>query len=339
MKKFVNNPKNYVNDVLEGVFAAHGHRFRAIGGNKKCIAAANTRSGCVSLITGGGSGHLPLFLGYVGEGMLDACAVGDIFTAPDPDEILLLVQAVENQNGVIFIIGNYNGDKASFKMASEVASLEHGIKNDIVIVNDDVATGLPQSAASPDIRRGISGLFFVYKCTGAAATEALPFEDVLRVAKKCAAHTRSLGVALSPCTVPRIGTPSFHLAENEIQLGIGLHGEPGILRRDISASDNLVEEMMERILSDIDVKDDSEVAVVVNGLGGTPLEEEYIVFGRVAGFLSEKGVKIHRSYIGEYATSLDMAGVSISVLLLDEELKHYLEMPAYTPFFKETGRE
>jgi dihydroxyacetone kinase-like protein len=306
-----------------------------VGDDLHCLVTTKKVPGKVGIATGGGSGHLPLFLGYVGEGMLDGCSIGDVFQSPSAEQMLAVTKEIDSGAGVLYIYGNYGGDILNFDMAAEMADFEENIHVESVVAGDDVASGAPVKPGAKNTRRGVAGIFFVYKCAGAAAAKMLPLEEVKRVAEKVCENVRTMGVALTPCTVPRVGHPSFELAEDEMEIGMGIHGEPGIRRGKLLPADAIVDEMLNQIIDDLPYRAGDEVAVLVNGLGATPLEEQYVMFRRIDKVLSEKGIKIFHSYVGEYATSLEMAGASISLFKLDDELKELLRAPADTPFFKQ----
>ncbi len=329
MKKIINDPVLFVQDTLAGVYYTHADEVTFTDGSRKAMIRKTRKPGKVALVTGGGSGHLPLFLGYIGEGMLDGCSVGEVFASPSVDDMLSVTKAVDNGAGVLYIYGNYGGDKMNFTMASEQAGFESGIRVLSVLGMDDVAVEIPEH------RRGIAGIFFVYKCAGAAAEEMMPLEECFRVAKKTAENLRTMGVSLSACTLPRVGHPSFEIAEDEMEIGMGIHGEPGIRRGKIMTAEEITDELMYRILPELELSEGDETAVLINGLGATPLEEQYIVAKRVYEILSEKGVRIFHTYVGEHATSMEMAGLSISVLKLDAELKYLLSCPANALMFKQ----
>lgn len=333
MKKIINKPENYVNEMLEGLYIAHPDLITYTGDDLRCLVSANKKDGKVGIATGGGSGHLPLFLGYVGKGMLDGCSVGDVFQSPSAEQMLAVTKEIDSGAGVLYIYGNYNGDIFNFDMATEMADFEENIRVLSVVAGEDVASAGPTKEGEKNTRRGVAGIFFVYKCAGAAADAMLDLDEVKRVAEKAASNVRTMGVALTPCIVPRVGEPGFHLADDEMEIGMGIHGETGIRRGKLEPADQIVDEMLEKIVNDIPYVSGDEVAVLVNGLGATPLDEQYIVTRRIDQYLKEKGIKVHRYYIGEYATSLEMAGFSISLLKLDDELKGYLNAPAQTPFF------
>lgn len=334
MKKIINSPALFIPQMLEGLYAAHKGEVRPAGEDPHCLVTSRPQAGKVGLATGGGSGHLPLFLGFVGEGMLDGCAIGDVFQSPSPEQMLEVTRAIHQGAGVLYIYGNYNGDIFNFDMAAEMAGFEDGIRVESVVAGEDVASPPPQEGAA-NKRRGVAGIFFVYKCAGAAAWEGQDLDGVKRVAEKACANARTMGVALSSCTVPLVGRPSFQIGDDEMEIGMGIHGEPGIRRGKLRSADEIVDEMLSPILADLPFGSGDEVAVLVNGLGATPLEELYVMYRRVQHVLDEQGIRIHRSYVGEFATSMEMAGASISLLKLDNELKRLLDAPADTPFFKQ----
>ena len=327
MKKIINSPNTFVNDMLAGIYLAHPDMLTYVENDMHALVKKNIKKGKVGLATGGGSGHLPLFLGYVGEGMLDGCSIGDVFQSSSAQQMLAVTKAVDSGAGVLYIYGNYDGDKMNFEMSAEMADFENNIKVNSVIGRDDVST------ADVNNRRGVAGIFFVYKVAGAAADQMLSLEEVTRIAQKAADNVRTMGVALSPCTIPRVGKPSFELGENEMEIGMGIHGEAGIRRGQLNTAEEIVDEMMNPILDDLKLEPGDEVAVLMNGLGSTPMEEQYIAFKRVHAILTNRKIKIYHVYTGEFATSMEMAGMSISLFKLDDELKPLLSKPATTPFF------
>jgi dihydroxyacetone kinase-like protein len=333
MKKIINKPENYVNEMLEGLYIAHPDLITSTGDDVHCLVAAKRKEGKVGIATGGGSGHLPLFLGYVGDGMLDGCSVGDVFQSPSAEQMAAVTRAIDTGAGVLYIYGNYNGDIFNFDMAAEMVDFEDNIRVESVVAGEDVASAGPSAPGEKNTRRGVAGIFFVYKCAGAAADAMLDLDGVKQVAEKAAANVRTMGVALTPCTVPRVGEPGFSIADDEMEIGMGIHGEPGIRRGKLEPADQITDEMLEKIVADLPYTSGDEVAVLVNGLGATPLDEQYIVVRRINQYLEDKGIHVYRYYVGEYATSLEMAGFSISLLKLDDELKKYLDAPAKTPFF------
>jgi dihydroxyacetone kinase-like protein len=332
MKKFINNPKDVVDEMLQGILAAHPDRLTCANNDLRCIVRRMDKSKKkVGLATGGGSGHLPLFMGYVGEGMLDGCSIGGVFQSPSSEQMFEVTKAIDTGMGVLYIYGNYSGDIINFDMAKEMADME-GIKVEQVLGMDDVASA-PKGEETK--RRGVAGIFYIYKIAGAAAAEGASLEQVKRVAEKVKASVRTMGVALSPCIMPEVGKPTFTLGEDEMEIGMGIHGEPGIKREKLKPADEVVSIMMQRIFEDIDLPRGSEVSILVNGLGATPKEELYLIYRKIDQLLKDKGLKVFHVFCGEYATSMEMAGFSISVLKLDAEMKRLLAKPADTPFYKQ----
>ncbi|MDF2842266.1 MAG: dihydroxyacetone kinase [Herbinix sp.] len=335
MKKIINNPENYVNEMLEGLYTAHSDLITYTNDDLRCLITTNKVGKKVGIATGGGSGHLPLFLGYVGKGMLDGCSVGDVFQSPSAEQMLAVTKAIDSGAGVLYIYGNYNGDIFNFDMAADMADFEADIKVESVVAGEDVASAAPVREGEKNLRRGVAGIFFVYKCAGAAAADLLSLEEVKRIAQKTCDNVRTMGVALTPCIVPRVGKAGFSLGEDEMEIGMGIHGETGIRRTKLASADAITDEMLDKIVLDLPFASGDKVAVLVNGLGATPLDEQYIVTRRIDQYLKEKDIKVHRYYVGEYVTSLEMSGLSISMLRLDEELTRYLDAPAHTPFFRQ----
>ena len=332
MKKFINDPKHFVDEMLEGILLAHPDQLAPAAGDNRCLVRAGSpKTGKVGIATGGGSGHLPLFLGYVGPGMLDGCSVGGVFQSPSSEQMFNVTKAIDAGAGVLYIYGNYGGDIMNFDMAKDMAAMED-IAVEQVVGAEDVASA-PKGQEHK--RRGVAGIFFLYKCAGAMAETMAPLAEVKRVAEKAAANVRTMGVALSPNIVPEIGKPQFSIGENEMEIGMGIHGEPGIRRGPLKSVDGIVEEMLSAILADLPFKSGDEVAVLINGLGATPLEELYLISRKVSLILKEKKITVFHIYVGEFATSLEMAGASISLLRLDAELKKLLAAPARTPFFEQ----
>ncbi|MBI9109007.1 MAG: dihydroxyacetone kinase subunit DhaK [Spirochaetales bacterium] len=331
MKKFLNKPENFVNEMIEGIIAAHPNKLKYVNDDLRCLVNAKGKEGKVGLATGGGSGHLPLFLGYVGDGMLDGCSVGGVFQSPSADQMLEVTKEIDKGAGVLYIYGNYGGDIMNFDMAAEMADMED-IKVLQVVAGEDVASS---KKGEEHKRRGVAGIFFVFKIAGACADDMASLEDVKRVADKVCANVRTMGVALSPCIVPEVGKPSFTIAEGQMEIGMGIHGEPGIEKGPLKPADEVVETMLNAILEDLPYKKGDEVAVLMNGLGATPKEELYVMYRKVSLMLENKGISVFHVYAGEYATSMEMAGASISLLKLDDELKNYLAKPANSPFFEQ----
>ncbi|AEV28044.1 dihydroxyacetone kinase [Sphaerochaeta pleomorpha str. Grapes] len=333
MKKIINKPENYVNEMLKGLYVAHPDLITYTNDDVRCLVTANKKEGKVGLATGGGSGHLPLFLGYVGKGMLDGCSVGDVFQSPSAEQMHAVTKYIDGGAGVLYIYGNYNGDIFNFDMAAEMADFEDDIRVESLVAGDDVASAGPSAPGEKNTRRGVAGIVFVYKVAGGAADAMLSLDEVKRIATKAAANVRTMGVALTPCIVPRVGKMGFSIGDDEMEIGMGIHGETGIRRGKLETADEITVEMLDQILADLPFYSGDEVAVLVNGLGATPLDEQYIVTRKIDEHLAGVGIKVHRYYIGEYATSLEMAGFSISLMKLDDELKTYLDAPAQTPFF------
>ncbi len=333
MKKIMNRPEAFAKEVLEGIYLAHPRWLEPVDNDPFCVVSANAPiEQKVAIITGGGSGHLPVFLGYVGQGMLDGCAAGDVFQSPTSEQIMAVTRRVHAGRGVLYLYGNYGGDIMNFDMAAETAA-DEGIQIRTVLVQDDVASAPNERAQR---RRGVAGMVFAFKLAGASAELGGDLEEVTRVAQKTLENTRTMGVGLAPCTLPAAGQPTFTLEDNEMELGIGIHGERGVRRGQIEPADQIAEALLQTLLADLPIKAKARVAVMVNGLGATPLEELYILYRRVHALLGEHQIEVHRALVGEYATSLEMAGASLTLLLLDDELTRLLDHPAQTPFFTVT---
>ncbi|KGM42583.1 Putative dihydroxyacetone kinase, dihydroxyacetone binding subunit [Olavius algarvensis spirochete endosymbiont] len=332
MKKFLNQPEAFVDEMLEGILEAHSDQLKSVADDVRCIVRSDiSKNGKVGLATGGGSGHLPLFLGYVGKGMLDGCSVGGVFQSPSSDRMLEVTKAIDTGKGVLYIYGNYGGDVMNFDMASEMAAMEN-IQVVSYAAGEDVASAPKGEEAK---RRGVAGIFYVYKCAGAKAEEGANLDEVRRIAEKAGDAVRTMGVAISPVVVPEVGKPSFIIGDDEMEIGMGIHGEPGIRRGKLLSANDVVREMLDKLLPDLPYISGDEVSVLVNGLGATPKEELYVAYRKVAEILRRKGISVFKVYVGEFATSLEMAGFSISVFKLDDELKSLLAAPARTPFFEQ----
>lgn len=331
LRKLMNEPARFVDDMLEGIYAAHPDKVTYVDNDLRCLVRVGAGEGNkVGLATGGGSGHLPLFLGYVGKGMLDGCSVGGVFQSPSADRMLAVTQAIHAGQGVLYIYGNYTGDIMNFDMAAEMADLE-GIRVEQVIGMDDVASA---PKGKEDKRRGVAGIFYLYKVAGAAAEEGLSLDEVKRITEKARDNVRTMGVALSPCIIPEVGKPTFQLDAGEMEIGMGIHGEPGVRgKAPLVSADEIVDDMLQIILEDLPFERGDEVSVLVNSLGATPKEELYILYRRAGEILKSCGISVYRSYVGEFATSMEMAGASVSVIRLDDELKRLLAKPVNTPFF------
>ena len=331
MKKILNSPQAYVDEMLEGLVAAHPEALRRQGDGGRVIArAGGAVPGKVGIVTGGGSGHLPVFLGYVGDGLLDACAVGNVFAGPRMEDCQAAVHAANGGAGVLQLYGNYGGDRMNFDMAQEFLQME-GLDVASIRVADDVASA---SAEERIKRRGVAGMVYAFKIAGARAAEGGSLKEVTQAARKAADACRSIGVALTPCVVPESGKASFTIGDSEIEFGMGIHGEPGIWRGAMKSADALADEMLDHLLPELELTRGGRVAVLVNSLGATPHEELYILYRRVAQVLDAKGVVPVMPLVGRYATSMEMAGASLTLMPLDGELERLLKTPAQCPFWK-----
>lgn len=332
MKKIINDPANYVDEMIEGILLAYPDKLKSVGGDLKCMVKADAgQIKKVGIMTGGGSGHLPLFLGYVGDGLLDGVAIGDVFQSPSAKQIASVTKAIDTGKGVLYLFGNYTGDVINFNMASEMINMR-GIKVKTVLANDDVASSMKGDESK---RRGIAGIVFAYKAAGACARDGADLDEVARVAQKAVDNTRTMGMAMSPCTIPQIGKPSFSISDDEMEIGMGIHGEKGISRTKFMPADITVTLLLNHIFADYEYKPGDKVSVLINGLGATPLDELYICYRKVHKVLEERKIEVHNAYVGEFATSMEMAGMSISLLKLDSELQKYIDVPCNSPFFKQ----
>lgn len=328
MKKIINSVEQVENEMILGMTKAYPQYLKKLDcGN--VVVRSQKKEGKVALISGGGSGHEPAHGGYVGEGMLDAAVAGAVFTSPTPDQIYEGIKAIATDKGVLMVVKNYTGDVMNFEMAGEMAEME-GINVKQVVVNDDVAV---KDSLYTVGRRGVAGTVFVHKIAGAKAETGAELDEVQAVAQKVIDNVRTMGMAIQPCTVPAAGQPGFELSDEEMEVGIGIHGEPGTHREPLKQADEIVDMLLDKILADIDYAG-REVAVMINGAGATPLMELFIINNRVADVLESKGVKVYKTFVGNYMTSIEMAGFSISLLRLDGELKELLDAEADTPAFK-----
>lgn len=326
MKKIINNPNDVVTQMLEGIAKAN----KSVQYIREAeVITRSQKANKVGIVSGGGSGHEPAHAGYVGKGMLDAAVAGNVFASPSPDRVLEGIKAASSDKGVLLVIKNYSGDIMNFEMAKELAEAD-GIEVDYVVVKDDVA--VPDSTYSTG-RRGIAGTVYVHKIAGAKAEQGADLPEVKRVAQKAVDNVRSMGMAMSACILPGVGKPGFTLGENEVEIGMGIHGEPGVERTQVITAAELAKVLTGKILDDLDYAG-SEVALMVNGLGATPLMELYILHNEVEKILSSKNIKIHSTLVGNFMTSLEMAGCSVTMLKLDDELKTLLDAPCDTPALK-----
>ncbi len=333
MRKLLNQPDAFVDEMLEGVLAAHPDQLRAVGDDLRAIVRADAPTqGRVGIVTGGGSGHLPVFLGYVGVGLCSGAAIGNVFSSPSSEQMLAATRGVDGGAGVLYLFGNYGGDVLNFELAGDLADAE-GIDTRTVATTDDVASAPPEEREE---RRGVAGLFFAFKCAGAAAERGASLDEVVSVAAEANDATRSMGVGLSPTILPAAGEPTFTLDEGMMEIGIGIHGEPGVRRGPLRPADEVADDLLDRILADLPDGETDDVCVLVNGMGATPTEELYILYRRVDQRLADTPLRVHRPYIGEYATSLEMAGASITLMRLSRRLRECVDAPARSPFFEQS---
>ena len=329
MKKIINDPFQVVDETIAGLLKAYPYHLRMAEGNPRALVRADAPvKGKVGICTGGGSGHIPVFLGYVGPGLLDGVSIGNVFSSPSNDDMLAATREVNGGAGVLYLFGNYTGDIMNFEMAAEMAAMED-IPVEISIAKDDVASAPP---SEKNRRRGIAGIFFAYKVAGAKADAMASLEEVKAITDKVIDDTCTIGVALSPCIIPAAGKATFSIAEDEMELGMGIHGEAGIERTKMKSADEIAEIMVDKLINDLPFKSGDEVAVLVNGLGATPAEELFILYNKAHDLLRDSGIKVYKTYVGEYATSMEMAGASLSLLRLNDEIKTLLDAPAFSPF-------
>lgn len=332
MRKIINLPEAFVDETLEGIVLAHPDSYRFGSADRRAIVAAGApRVGQVGIVTGGGSGHLPLFLGYVGEGLATGAAVGNVFSSPSPSQILDATRAANGGNGVLYLYGNYGGDIYNFDLAAEMARNE-GISTTTVRGTDDILSASAEEAAT---RRGIAGLILAIKVAGAAAARGDDLETVARHAQRCVDQMRTVGVGLAPTILPAAGRETFTLEPGMMELGVGLHGEAGVAKLPIETADEIAKRFVAHLSSELDLVDGTRLAILVNGLGATPLEELYVLYRAIHLAVSDRGAVVERAYVGEYATSLEMAGASATALVLDDDMVELLQAPANSPFYKE----
>jgi phosphoenolpyruvate---glycerone phosphotransferase subunit DhaK len=331
MKKILNDPFAYVDEMLEGLCAAHPEYYQQVGEGGRVIKRPDAPlKGKVGIVSGGGSGHLPVFTGYVGKGLLDACAIGDVFASPSVTQMADAIRAANGGKGVLRLYGNYGGDVMNFDMAGELMAMED-IETTTVVLTDDVASSTQEEKEK---RRGVAGMVYAFKIAGAAAESGKSLGEVTRIAQKAADACRSIGAALTSCTVPQAGKPTFQIGESEMEMGMGIHGEPGVWRGKLRRADEIAEEMCGLLLKDMPLNPADRVSVLVNSLGATPPEELYILYRYVKRYLTRLKVDIVMPLIGRYATSMEMAGISFTICRLDEELESCLKAPAECAFWK-----
>ncbi len=329
MKKIINNPSDFVEESIQGLVVSHPDIYSFATDNQRVIKRTVKAKNKVGIVSGGGSGHLPVFTGYVGKGMLDACAVGSVFASPSVDQITSAIRNGDNGNGVLCVLGNYGGDVMNFEMACEIVK-DEGIETKTIIVSDDIASASSEEKLK---RRGIAGLILAFKIAGAAAENGASLEEVFNITSNANSNLRTIGVAISSCILPEVGKPTFILDNDEIEIGMGIHGEPGIKREKLKKADILVDDLCEIIFKDFELLSKDKVSIMINSLGATPLEELYIVSKRVNEIFSKLKIDIVKSYVGRYATSLEMAGMSITVLKLNDDLSKALLDHSECPFW------
>ena len=330
MQRILNNPDNITDEMLEGFMRVHADIVEPTD-NPRAIRAKTSTKGRVGVVTGGGSGHKPAFIGFCGEGMCDAVAVGEICSSPTAKAFLDAFTAADGGKGVACLYGNYSGDNMNVKMAVKMAK-KMGLTVKTVCCNDDVASA---PLAEREKRRGIAGEIIMYKCGGAMASTGADLDEVIRVAQKAVDHSRSAGVGLTPCTLPAVGHPNFEINEGTMEVGVGPHGEPGMEVCQLESAAGIAKRLTDIILPDYPFEEGDEVSVLINGMGATPLNEQYVLYNEVAKILDAKKIHIYKSYVGNYLTSMDMMGASLTITKLDDELKKMLDMPAYTMGFHE----
>jgi dihydroxyacetone kinase len=332
MRTFYNKAETYVDEILEGIVSAHSDELKFAEGEKRAILRADAPiKDKVAIVTGGGSGHLPVFMGYVGKGLIDGAAIGNVFASPSMNQMLTLTKAVHGGKGVLYLYGNYGGDIMNFDMAAEMAE-EEDIEVQTLLGADDVASA---PKGNEKDRRGVAGIFYAYKVAGACADGGASLDEVVKTTGEALEQIRTIGVAISPCEVPGAGKPSFTLPEDQMEIGMGIHGEAGIQRGPRKSADEVTQSMMDLLLEDMPLSSSDTVSVLVNSLGATPLEELYIINRKTAEILKKKGVSTYKAYVGRYATSMEMAGFSISVFRLNDTFKGYLDHPVWSPFIRE----
>lgn len=331
MKKIMNDPFTYAEETLKGLVRAYPQFYKLTDGTTRVIQRPDAPlKGKVGIVSGGGSGHLPIFTGYVGPGFLDAVANGDVFASPSADEMATAMRAADSGAGVLRLYGNYGGDVMNFDMAGDLAEMD-GINSTTVLLADDVASA---AFAERDKRRGVAGMVFAFKIAGAAADAGLNLEQVTSVAQRAADGCRTIGVALSPCTVPQAGKPTFSIGADEMEVGMGIHGEPGVHRGKLGTADEIADAMVEPLIADLALAGPAPLAVLVNSLGATPTEELFILYNRIADRIEAAGHRVAYALVGRYATSMEMAGTSLTLLPVDDDLLGYLNAPAACAFWK-----
>ena len=332
MQRIINNPDDIVDEMLEGFVKAHKEIVERTD-NPRAIKSKFSTAGRVGIVTGGGSGHKPAFVGYCGKNLCDAVAVGEIFSSPTAKAFLDAFRAADSGKGVACLYGNYSGDNMNVKMAVKMAKKE-GITVKTVVANDDVASAPKQQ---PEKRRGVAGEVLMWKCGGAMASTGASLDEVIRVAQKAIDSTRSVGIGLTPCTLPAVGHPNFKIEDGTMEVGIGHHGEPGITVCKLESAGDMAKRMMDIVLPDDPFVSGDEVVALVSGLGATPVMELYVLYNEIEKILTEKGIRVHKAYVGNYFTSLEMMGATVSLMKVDDELKKMVDMPTVSMGLTQEG--
>lgn len=330
MKKILNQPADYVDEMLSGLCLAHPEHYKQPE-RRIIVRADGAQKGKVGIVTGGGSGHLPIFTGYVGHGLLTSTAIGDVFASPSSEQVSTAIRHADGGEGVLLLYGNYGGDVMNFDMAAEMVALEDDIRTETVVLADDVCSAPPEEAAK---RRGTAGMVYAFKTAGASAESGADLNTVTRIAQKTADACRSIGMALTPCTVPLAGKPTFEIGDMEMEMGMGIHGERGVWRGPLKTADEITDEMIDRLLADRPISRGDRVSLLVNSLGATPPEELYIMYNRAQKRLKEMGASIVMPLVGRYATSMEMAGATLTLCHLDSELEMLMLAPAHCAFWR-----
>ena len=327
MKKFVNNPQDYVPEMLRGIALANPDTLKYVPEYNLIMRTDAPRDDKVSVVQGSGSGHEPAHVMTVGKGMLDAACPGDVFAAPPMDYVYETTKLLASEKGVLLLVNNYTGDRMAFDMSQEMSQAD-GLTVRTLIIDDDVAV---KDSTYTVGRRGVAGNFFVMKAVGAASEQGADLDELVRIGEKVNSVTRTMGMALTACTPPAKGSPLFELGDDEMEMGVGIHGEPGRSREKLASANEIIDQMLEAVRSDLPYESGDDVALMINGLGGTPVSELYLLYGRAHQVLTDQGINVRRNYVGEYCTSLDMAGASITLVKLDDEIEELLAAPAEVP--------
>jgi dihydroxyacetone kinase-like protein len=324
MKKFVNDPKNYVPEMLQGIALANPDTLKYVPDYNLIMRTDAPRDDKVSIVQGSGSGHEPAHVMTVGKGMLDAACPGDVFAAPPMEYVYETTKLLASEKGVLLLVNNYTGDRMAFDMSQELSAAD-GLNVRTLIIDDDVSV---KDSTYTVGRRGVAGNFFVMKAVGAASEQGADLDELVRIGEKVNSVTRTMGMALTACTPPAKGSPLFDLGDDEMEMGVGIHGEPGRSREKLASANEIIDQMLEAVRSDLPYEAGDDVALMINGLGGTPISELYLLYGRAHQVLTDQGINVRRNYVGEYCTSLDMAGASVTLVRLDDEIDGLLSAPA-----------